>query len=190
MSFFQRIQDVFGLGEPYDDAEYEDLGYAAEDESYGYADAYPEQMPPPQQPAPRRRGNAAPNSAPNNVVGLPRAAGHQPEVVLMEPRSFEEIPQAVRALRERKSVILNLGLMEPDQAQRAADYVAGGAYAVDGHQERLGDHIFLFTPSFVQISSFTSMGRADIPLGNLAYNPNPVPKAPPTSPPPWPGNAF
>jgi len=189
MSFFQRIQDVFGLGEPYNNAEYEDLGYAAEDESYGYANAYPEQGTPPPS-APRRRGGAASNSAPNNVVGLPRAAGHQPEVVLMEPRSFEEIPQAVRALRERKSVILNLGLMEPDQAQRAADYVAGGAYAVDGHQERLGDHIFLFTPSFVQISSFTSMGRGDLPLGHLAYPPSPTPKVPPTSPPPWPGNAF
>ncbi|GAB4143029.1 MAG: cell division protein SepF [Cyanobacteria bacterium J069] len=189
MSFFQRIQDVFGLGEPYDETEYDDLGYAAEDESYGYPDAYAEPASPP--PA-RRRGTAATphNALPNNVVGMPRAAGQQPEVVLMEPRSFEEIPQAVRALRDRKSVILNLGLMEPDQAQRAADYVAGGAYAVDGHQERLGDHIFLFTPSFVQISSFASMGRADVPLGSLTYAPSPVPKVPPAAPPPWPGNAF
>jgi cell division inhibitor SepF len=69
----------------------------------------------------------------------------------MEPRSFEEMPQAIQALRERKSVVLNLTMMEPDQAQRAVDFVAGGTYAIDGHQERIGDSIFLFAPSCVQV---------------------------------------
>ena len=41
------------------------------------------------------------------------------EVTLMEPRSFDEMPRAIQALRERKTVILNLTMMEPDQAQRA-----------------------------------------------------------------------
>ena len=68
----------------------------------------------------------------------------------MEPRSFEEMPQAIQALRERKSVVLNLTIMDPDQAQRAVDFVAGGTYAIDGHQERIGESIFLFTPNCVQ----------------------------------------
>jgi len=70
---------------------------------------------------------------------------------VMEPRSFEEMPQAIQALRERKSVVLNLNVMDPDQAQRAVDFVAGGTYAIDGHRERIGESIFLFTPSCVQV---------------------------------------
>ncbi|GAB4335946.1 MAG: hypothetical protein OHK0047_25200 [Leptolyngbyaceae cyanobacterium] len=89
----------------------------------------------------------------NNVIGMPGAANGISEVVVMEPRSFEEMPQVIQALRERKSVVLNLMIMDPDQAQRAVDFVAGGTYAIDGHQERIGESIFLFTPSCVQVST-------------------------------------
>ena len=71
----------------------------------------------------------------------------------MEPRRFDEMPKAIQALRERKTVILNLTMMEPDQAQRAVDFVAGGTFAIDGHQERVGESIFLFAPSCVTVTN-------------------------------------
>jgi cell division inhibitor SepF len=43
-------------------------------------------------------------------------------------------------------------MMEPDQAQRAVDFVAGGTYAIDGQQERVGESIFLFAPSCVTVT--------------------------------------
>ena len=89
----------------------------------------------------------------NNVIGMPGAANGISEVVVIEPRTFEEMPQVIQALRERKSVVLNLTVMDPDQAQRAVDFVAGGTFAIDGHQERIGESIFLFTPSCVQVST-------------------------------------
>ena len=58
-------------------------------------------------------------------------------------------------LRERKSVVLNLNVMDPEEAQRAVDFVAGGTYAIDGHQERIGESIFLFTPSTVKVSTLS-----------------------------------
>lgn len=137
MSLFQRLRDVLGLNEEYDD-------YYYPEESN--PDPYTEEG-----SSPRRK------TLPNNVIGLP---GVMMEVVLMQPRSFEEIPEAVTALRERKAIILNLNAMEVELAQRCADYVAGGAFAIDGHQKQLGENIFLFTPSFVQIT--------DHPLADLA----------------------
>ena len=89
----------------------------------------------------------------SNVIGMPGAINGISEVLVLEPRTFEEMPQAIQALRERKSVVLNLTIMDPDQAQRAVDFVAGGTYALDGHQERIGESIFLFTPSCVQVST-------------------------------------
>ncbi|MGB3267351.1 MAG: cell division protein SepF [Microcoleus sp.] len=95
--------------------------------------------------------NGGVGSVMNNVIGMPGAMNGISEVVVMEPRTFEEMPAAIRALKERKSVVLNLTVMDPDQAQRAVDFVAGGTYALDGHQERIGESIFLFTPSCVQV---------------------------------------
>ncbi len=92
----------------------------------------------------------------NNVVGMPGANrfwGSATEVLVMEPQAFEEMPQVIQALRERKSVVLNLTMMDPAQAQRAVDFVAGATYTIDGHQERVGDSIFLFTPNCVQVST-------------------------------------
>jgi cell division inhibitor SepF len=131
MNLFERLRDAFGLVDEYEEYdEYED-------------EAEPSEPPAPAQPS----GNA--RRLPNNVIGLP---GLQMEVVLMQPKSFEEAPHAVTALRERKSVVLNLTQLETDQAQRCADYVAGGVFAMDGHQRQLGPNIFLFTPNFVQIT--------------------------------------
>ena len=110
----------------------------------------------------QRNSNSLSNSNPfefiNNkrsskVVGMPGIANSSSEVSLMEPRSFDEMPQAIQALRERKTVILNLTMMDPDQAQRAVDFIAGGTYAIDGHQERVGESIFLFAPSCVNVTS-------------------------------------
>lgn len=88
-----------------------------------------------------------------NVIGMPGISTAMAEVYLMEPRSFDEMPRAIQALRERKTVILNLTMMEPDQAQRAVDFVAGGTFAIDGHQERVGESIFLFAPSCVTVTT-------------------------------------
>jgi cell division inhibitor SepF len=88
-----------------------------------------------------------------NVIGMPGLSSSAAEVSLMEPRSFDEMPRAIQALRERKTVILNLTMMEPDQAQRAVDFVAGGTFAIDGHQERVGESIFLFAPSCVTVTT-------------------------------------
>jgi cell division inhibitor SepF len=120
----------------------------------------------------------------SNIIGLPGSAGGPSEVVVMEPRSFEEMPQAIQALRERKSVVLNLTIMDPDQAQRAVDFIAGGTYALDGHQERIGESIFLFTPSCVQVSTQALGGMTQEALQPQLRAPRPP--APTVSAATWP----
>jgi len=69
----------------------------------------------------------------------------------MEPHSFEELSQAILALRERKVVVLNMTIFEPEQAQRAID--AGATYAIDGHPQLISERVFLFAPSCVHVST-------------------------------------
>lgn len=142
MNIFRRVWDSFGFAEQFDEADY-DYEYGDEDYAQNPTMVQESAM------MPRERAVAPAN----NVIGMPNRASGISEVVILQPRSFEEIPQAVRILRERKSVILNMLHMDPEQAQRSVDFVAGGVFAIDGHQERLGENIFLFTPNVVQITA-------------------------------------
>ncbi|MEI6065328.1 MAG: cell division protein SepF [Pseudanabaena sp. ELA748] len=161
MGIFTKLKDFVGLSEAQEyEYEYDEAS------SREYQDVYQEDngaiAPEPEEPQARRTRErattlrATPDSM-SNVIGMPGAANGLSQVMVMEPRSFEEMPQAIQALRERKSVVLNLTMMDPDQAQRAVDFVAGGTYALDGHQERIGDSIFLFAPSCVQVTSQSSV---------------------------------
>ncbi len=93
----------------------------------------------------------------DKVVGMRGLTHGNTEVMVIEPKAFEEMPKVINALRNRKSVVLNLDKMDPDEAQRAVDFVSGGTYAMDGHNERVGDSIFLFTPSCVTVSNLAGL---------------------------------
>ena len=149
MSLFSRLRAVVS-GDDYLDGDYDDeLDYDSGET----------------EPAPSSAGSASSALAltsdftaddpfaGTNVIGMPGLTKAAAEVCLMEPRSFDEMPRAIQALRERKTVILNLTMMEPDQAQRAVDFVAGGTFAIDGQQERVGESIFLFAPSCVTLTT-------------------------------------
>jgi len=148
VSLISRLKAVVA-GDEYLDDEFDEFDYESEDEFKDFKQN-------------QRNTNVLASSNPfefmnNNksskVVGMPGISNSSSEVNLMEPRSFDEMPQAIQALRERKTVILNLTMMDPDQAQRAVDFIAGGTYAIDGHQERVGESIFLFAPSCVNVTS-------------------------------------
>lgn len=99
--------------------------------------------------------NNGSNDFPSNVIGMPGVNNMVNEVVVIEPHSFDEVPQVIQTLKEQRSVVLNLNIMEAEEAQRAVDFIAGGTYAIDGHQERIGESIFLFTPRNVKVSTLS-----------------------------------
>ncbi len=161
MNIFSKLREFVGLNDPieYEYDEYEDNGNG--DYRNTYQQEQVQSMPEEERNARRRmreRISVAPDSTEmgtplNNVIGMPGTNNSTSEVVVMEPRTFEEMPQAIQALLDRKSVVLNLTMLDPDQAQRAVDFVAGGTFAINGHQERVGESIFLFTPICVQVTT-------------------------------------
>lgn len=94
----------------------------------------------------------------SNVVSLPSPIGIS-QIYMMDPRHFEEMSDAVKALHEQKTVLLNLSMMEPDQAQRAVDFLSGATHALRGDLERVGDSIFIFAPSNVQLTTPTTQAE-------------------------------
>ncbi|MGK7932780.1 MAG: cell division protein SepF [Microcystaceae cyanobacterium] len=156
-----KLKDFVGISEQDEyDEEYEEMDWEQYQEDTDSAPRVESNAPTPRSSTPDLNltpdtgvGTTTPR---NNVIGMPGIANNNAEVVVVEPHSFEEMPQVIQTLRERKSVVLNLNVMDPEEAQRAVDFIAGGTYAIDGHQERIGESIFLFTPSCVKVSTLTS----------------------------------
>ena len=101
MSLISRLKAVVA-GDEYLDDDFDELDYPSEDELNDFKQN-------------QKNSNALANSNPfdfmnNNrsskVVGMPGISNSASEVSLMEPRSFDEMPQAIQALRERKTVSL------------------------------------------------------------------------------------
>lgn len=143
--FLTKIRDFVGLNETDDvyEEEHEEFQQPRQTEA---------------KPGPRVHQPVAPVAAApshrGNIIGLP--ANPASEVVVIEPRSFDEALAILDNLRSRKAVILNLMGLAAEQSQRLVDFVSGACHALDGHQEKIGESIFLFTPSNVVINSFHS----------------------------------
>ncbi len=79
------------------------------------------------------------------------------EVVVVEPRSFDDAATIVQHLKDRKIVMLNLHLLDKEQSQRTIDFVCGASQALNGNPKKVGDLVFVFAPSNVTLSADTNV---------------------------------
>ena len=68
------------------------------------------------------------------------------------PKSLGDAQRAAEDLKERRPVIVNLEQADDELARRVIDFISGVAYALNGFYERVGDKVFLFTPSNIIIA--------------------------------------
>ncbi len=85
------------------------------------------------------------------LVSLP---GHgQWKVMVIRPKSFDEVQTISDHLKGKKPVILNLESLQKDLAQRILLFMSGAIYALDGDMQKIGHGVFLFVPNNVGIHS-------------------------------------
>ena len=75
------------------------------------------------------------------------------EIIVFKPLVFEEAFEAVLAVREQHTVLLNICRMDPEHARRTIDFVIGAVTALDGQHLRIDEKVFLFAPSLVAIKT-------------------------------------
>lgn len=91
-----------------------------------------------------------PQKKKGTVVSL--HAQRQVRVVVTDPRSFEEVVGIADNLKNRCSVVVNLEQADAELAKRVVDFVSGATYALNGSMQKVGNGIFLFVPSNVDIA--------------------------------------
>ena len=75
------------------------------------------------------------------------------EVMVVSPKSFDESLEISKNLIDRKTVVLNLHLLDREQALRIVDFLCGATHALSGSQQKIGDSVFIFTPVNVALSA-------------------------------------
>ena len=85
-------------------------------------------------------------------------AQKQSEIVVLQPGTFEDARAAADYLKMRRPVVVNLQGAHGELARRIVDFTSGVTYALDGHMLRVGEEIFLFTPSHIAITADLGSG--------------------------------
>jgi len=75
------------------------------------------------------------------------------EIVVLQPGAYEEAQTAADYLKTNRPLVVNLRAAQKELGQRVVDFLSGVTYALDGHMQRVGEEIFLFTPRQVLITA-------------------------------------
>lgn len=90
----------------------------------------------------------------NKVVNIHSNSGapSQMKVIIYEPTTYEEAPEIVRNVRDRKAVIINLeNIANTELAKTIFDFLSGAVYALDGTMNKISNGIFVIAPSNIDI---------------------------------------
>ena len=79
------------------------------------------------------------------------------QMVLFEPRSFDEAEEIARHLKQRRACVVNLHRLQRDYAQRTIDFLTGVVFALDGTIQKIAHNTILLTPSTVGVEGVISL---------------------------------
>lgn len=86
----------------------------------------------------------------NKVVALDRP--QQPSIVVLKPKCFNNTTEVADQIKQRRPVILDVGGLDPEEARRVVDFIAGTVYGLNGDIQKVSGGIFVATPSSYDIS--------------------------------------
>ncbi len=129
MGFVETVKDFVGFG----DIDYED------DVDMEYEEVE------------EREEKAPLFSRRNKVVPLDNQSS-QPQIVVMKPKCFNDSTEAAEQIKHRRPIILDVGGLDPEEARRVVDFLAGTVYGLNGDIQKVSGGIFIATPSAYDIS--------------------------------------
>ena len=164
MGFMDKMKDLVGIVDEYDDDEYE----ISQEE----VDAYKKEMSAASEPAapippaggfsprsysdvepPQRFSTPAPMSQSSMESRESRNDSGAFRMVIIEPKSIDECRKLIDNMKANKPVIINLEKVETDLARKMFDFLSGATYALSGNIQKINQNIYLFAPRNVNIKA-------------------------------------
>ena len=94
----------------------------------------------------------APRRKRPSIVNFPNSARGGIRVVVMHPHTLEDGQTIADQIKSRRPVIVNLDQADERSGQRLLNFLSGVVYALDGSLRKVGEGIFLATPSNVEVA--------------------------------------
>ena len=135
-----KMKNIFSDDEDLDydeyEEEYEEDEYEEAEENHEEAEEY----------------NAlASNKKIGKVIDYPTG---QMKVVIYAPKIYDEATQIADALKQRKTVVVNLdGVSSPQVKKSIFDFLNGAVYVLDGDIQKVAGSIFILAPNNVDIDA-------------------------------------
>jgi cell division inhibitor SepF len=76
----------------------------------------------------------------------------QAEIAALMPRTMDDVKVAADQIKRGNPVIVNLGMLGPEERLWAIHFLNGVIYAVDGRVFELSSRVFLFSPPHVEVT--------------------------------------
>jgi len=175
LSFFSKALEQLGIGDIDDDDEYFEEDFAGNtfeesEDAYGEYPHYGNDLHrdkrvggatlrPLSQETREAKNPLSPKSLTQDIspprqsqlrpVVQPKSS--QPKVHIVIPEEFADAKEIGDLLKTNTPVILNLVTTQRDLARRMLDFCSGLTYALSGSMEKVADHVFLITPSNVEV---------------------------------------
>lgn len=126
MGFVDAVKDFVGFGDDYEDEEVEEFEEVVEERAPLF-------------------------SRKNKVVALDKGST-QPSIVVLKPRCFNDTTEVADQIKQRRPVVLDVGNLDPEEARRVVDFIAGTVYGLNGDIQKVSGGIFVATPASYEIS--------------------------------------
>lgn len=94
------------------------------------------------------------------VEGASRIAANA-NIVLFEPRTFEEAEEIGRHLKLKKACAVNLHRMPSEYRQRIIDFLSGVIYGVDGSIKKIGENVILCAPKTMPVGGEITLAAGE-----------------------------
>lgn len=108
---------------------------------------------------------------PNNEAMKKRVASQtvgttreRKRISVVEPKAYNEAMVIAKRIAQGEAVLINFQSLDEGRARRIVDFLTGAVYMIDGDIKRVGNEMFLCTPTNMEVDNSTlqSMGDQDI----------------------------
>ena len=83
-------------------------------------------------------------------------------IVLFEPRNFDEAEEIGRHIKLHRACCVNLHRMPSEYRQRIIDFLSGVVYGVDGTIKKIGENVILCSPKNLQVGGDINLSSQDM----------------------------
>lgn len=105
-------------------------------------------------------------SMPNNNSRAQRLAPRMEErrtdrISVVEPRAYNEAMTIAKRVGQGEVVLINFQSLDEMRARRVVDFLTGAVFMIDGDIKRVGNEMFLCTPTNVEITNTALSSMVD-----------------------------